>query len=167
MSGREVEIRDAVDADVAAIRKIFNQVIAATTAIWRDDPVNPEERREWFTQRRGSGYPVIVAVLYGDVVGFASFGELSGGVGLPLHGRATVHVRDGFRDQGIGRALMDELIDRAAAAGVRTMVAGIDAETTGSIEFHRRLGFEEVGRMPEVGFEFNRWIDLVLMQRRL
>ncbi len=167
MSGQAVEIRDAADTDVAAIREIFNQVIVTTTAVWRDGPVDLSERRGWFTQRAGNGYPVIVAVLGGEVVGFASYGSFRVGSGYRFTVELTVHVRDGFRGRGIGRALVNELIERAAAAGMRTMVAGIDAETTGSIEFHRRLGFEEVGRMPEVGFKFERWIDLVLMQRRL
>jgi phosphinothricin acetyltransferase len=73
----------------------------------------------------------------------------------------------GRRGQGIGTALMQELIERGSALGKHVMVAGIDADNGGSIRMHERLGFEQTGHLKEVGFKFGRWLDLVFMQRRL
>lgn len=65
----------------------------------------------------------------------------------------------------LGRTLLNALMDEAAGRGVHVMVAGVDSENVASIEYHRSMGFAEVGRMPEVGRKFDRWLDLVLMQR--
>jgi len=69
--------------------------------------------------------------------------------------------------RGVGRALIEALLDRARADGVHAVIAGIDAENERSLRFHERLGFVEVARMPEVGRKFDRWLDLVLLQRLL
>jgi L-amino acid N-acyltransferase YncA len=69
-------------------------------------------------------------------------------------------VRDGARRSGVGRALLEELIARAAVMGKHAMIGGIDAENTASLAFHARFGFREVGRLPQVGAKFGRWIDL-------
>jgi len=71
------------------------------------------------------------------------------------------------RRTGVGRALIEALVERAAAAGKRVMVAVVDAENVGSVRFHERCGFIEVARMPDIGFKFGRWLTLVLLQRRV
>jgi phosphinothricin acetyltransferase len=67
--------------------------------------------------------------------------------------------------RGIGKLLMEELLERAKKAGIHVMVGGIDASNQRSLDFHRRLGFREVARMPETGFKHGRWCDLVFVQR--
>ena len=79
----------------------------------------------------------------------------------------SIHVRQDCWGRGIGRALVDALVERARAQGKHVMIAGIDAENVGSIRFHERLGFFEVARLPEIGEKFGRRLDLVLMQRML
>ncbi len=79
----------------------------------------------------------------------------------------TIHVREGCWGQGIGRRLIEALADRARAAGKRAMVGAIDGENVDSIEFHLRLGFVEVGRLPGIGEKFGRPLDLVLVQLTL
>ena len=77
----------------------------------------------------------------------------------------TIHVREKYWHTGIGRALIEALCQRASAAGKRVMVAAIDGENVGSIRFHERCGFVEVGRLPDIGFNFGRGLTLVLLQR--
>jgi L-amino acid N-acyltransferase YncA len=79
----------------------------------------------------------------------------------------TTTIRRDPWGRGVGRALPTELAERALDAGMHVMIAAIDGHNDASIEFHRRLGFVEVARMPEVGHKFGRWLDLVLMQRVL
>jgi phosphinothricin acetyltransferase len=79
----------------------------------------------------------------------------------------TVHVREDHWGSGAGRALMEELVERARAAGKHVMVGALDGANEASLRFHARLGFVEVARMPEVGRKFGRWLDLVLVQRIL
>ena len=79
----------------------------------------------------------------------------------------SIHVREESWGRGIGRALINALVERARREGKHVMVAGIDSENTGSIRFHERRGFWEVGRLPEIGEKFGRRLDLVLMQRML
>jgi len=162
-----LQVRDAREEDLAGVLAIYNDVIATTTAIYRDDPATLEDRREWWQARAALGYPVLVAVEEGEVVGFASFGDFRASPGYRYTVEHSVHVRAGRRRSGLGQALMQPLIARARALGKHVMMAGVDADNAGSIRFHERLGFERVGRLREVGFKFGRRLDLVFLQRLL
>jgi phosphinothricin acetyltransferase len=160
-------VRDAGEADLAAVLDIFNEVVATSTAIYRDDPVTLDDRRQWWAERVRQGYPVLVAADQDEVVGFASFGDFRAWPGYRFTVEHTVHVRADRRARGIGTALMGPLIARAAALGKHVMVAGVDAANARSLAFHERLGFVRVAHFREVGFKFNRWLDLVFLQRTL
>jgi L-amino acid N-acyltransferase len=162
-----LEIRDASEADLPAILEIYNDVVATSTAIYRDEPATLEDRAGWLAGRRAEGHPVLVAVDGGEVVGLATFGGFRAWPGYRFTVEHSVYVRAGRRGHGIGAALMTPLIGRAAAMGMHVMIAGIDADNTASIRFHERLGFTEAAHLREVGFKFGRWLDLVLMQRFL
>jgi phosphinothricin acetyltransferase len=161
------EIRDAREADLPAILAIYNDVVATSTAIYRDDPATLEDRRSWFAARQQEGQPVLVAVDGETVIGFAAFGGFRPWPGYRFTVEHSVHVRADRRGQGVGGALMGPLIARATALGMHVMIAGVDAGNEPSIRFHERFGFRKVAHLPEVGFKFGRWLDLVLMQRRL
>jgi phosphinothricin acetyltransferase len=78
-----------------------------------------------------------------------------------------VHVRSDRRGGGVGTKLLEALFPRAASLGKHMMVAGVDAANTASIRFHERLGFVQAGCLREVGHKFDRWLDLVFLQRRI
>ena len=162
-----LEIRDAREEDLAEVLAIYNQVIATTTAVFRDDPATLGDRREWWQARAAQGYPVLVAVDDGAVVGFASFGDFRPWPGYRYTVEHSVHIRGDRRGSGVGQALMQPLIARARGLGKHVMMAGVDADNAGSIRFHERLGFERVGHLREVGFKFGRRLDLVFLQRLL
>ena len=103
----------------------------------------------------------------GQVLGFARFFPFRGGEGYRFTVEHTIMLHDASLGLGGGRALMQALIADAKAAGKRTMFAGCSAENAGAVRFHAKLGFREVATLPEVGFKFGRWIDLVLMQKIL
>jgi L-amino acid N-acyltransferase YncA len=163
-----MEIRDATEIDLVGILAIYNEVIATSTAVYTEQPTTLEDRRSWFAARRGSGFPVIVAADARGVVGFASFGDWRGGWSGYRHTvEHSLHVHADARGGGIGAALMSVLFQRGSAIGKHVMVGGIDAANDASRRFHQRLGFAEVAHFHEVGRKFNRWLDLVFVQRFL
>jgi len=162
-----IEVRDAIADDLPAILEIYNDVIATTTAVYRDDPATLDDRQAWWQARVTQGYPVLVAHDDGAVLGFASFGDFRAWPGYRFTVEHTVHVRSDCRGRGVGHLLMTDVLRRGRELGKHVMVAGVDAENAGSIRFHERLGFERVGHLHEVGFKFGRRLDLVFLQKML
>jgi phosphinothricin acetyltransferase len=161
-------MRAATPADVEAVRAIFNQVIATSTAVYFFEPVSLEERTNWFKTRQAAGFPVLVADRDGEVLGFASFAEFRGAwPGYRFSVEHSVHVRADCRGHGIGARLVEALFPLATALGKHVMIGGIDATNAASIRMHARLGFEQVAHFREVGHKFGRWLDLLFMQRFL
>jgi L-amino acid N-acyltransferase len=165
-----VIIRDAVSIDMAAVCGLYNALIPTSTVTWTETPQALDERSAWFDLQQQRGFPVLVADVGGDVVGFTSYGSFRGDGRWPGYRftvEHTIHVAESHWGTGVGRSLLTALIDRACSAGVHVMVGGIDAENVASLRFHERLGFVEVARMPQIGRKFDRWLDLVLVQRIL
>jgi phosphinothricin acetyltransferase len=165
-----VQIREATVDDVPAIRELFNALIPTTTIAWRDHEAGLEELVEWFTERQRDGHPVLVADDDGQVIGYCCWTSFRGGARFPGYRHTvehTIHVRGDHHGTGVGRLLMEALLARARADDVHVLVAGIDSDNAASLAFHQALGFIEVARMPETGRKFDRWLDLVLMQRVL
>lgn len=165
-----MRIRDATADDMSAVSGLYNVSVGTTTVAWTDQPESLDERMRWFGGQRADGHPVLVAESGGVVVGFTSYGSFRGAGKWPGYRHTvehTIHVDRGSWGMSIGRRLLDELIARARAADMHVMVGAVDADNEASLRFHARLGFQEVARMPEVGFLYGRWLDLVLVQRRV
>ena len=127
-----------------------------------------EERLDWLRSRLRDSHPVVVARDGpGTVLGFASYGDFRPWPGYRSSVEHSVHVAAGHRRRGVGRRLVEELVERARRDGKHVMIAGIDRENDASLRLHEQLGFREVGRLPEVARKFDRWVDLVLLQRTL
>jgi L-amino acid N-acyltransferase len=152
-------------AQLPEILAIYNEVIRNTTAVYSDEEVTLENRERWFDAKGAQGFPVLVATDSSGVVGFGTFGEFRAWPCYRASVEHSVHVRADFRRRGVGRALVEALIDAAAAMQKHVMIAGIDAENVNSISLHESLGFEVVGHFREVGRKFGRWLDLKFMQR--
>lgn len=161
-------IRDANPADIDGITAIYNDAVEHSTAIWNESTVDSANRLAWLADRQRAGYPVLVAVdEAGGVLGYASFGDWRAWDGYRHTVEHSVYVRADQRGNGIGKALMQVLIERARGIGKHVMVAGIEAQNLGSIRLHEKLGFEQVGHLREVGCKFGAWLDLVFLQLRL
>lgn len=163
-------IRPAEIADLPAITDIYNALVDTTTHEWTETHHTIGERRSWFARQRRSEHPVLVAVVGGNVVGWATYGDFRDSRRWPGYRftvEHTIHVAVSHWGRGVGRALIDGLVDDARRAGKRVMVAGIDGANEGSIAFHARLGFQTVGHMPGIGDKWGRRLDLVLMQREI
>ena len=161
-------IRDAVVGDLPAILAIYNDVVATSTAIYAVRPSTLDERRAWFDARRGAGFPILVCVEAAEVLGYSSFGEWRGAwAGYRHTVEHSVHIRADRRGAGLGQKLVEALFPLAQAKDMHVMIGAIDAANEGSIRFHARLGFTQAGQFREVGRKFDRWLDLVFMQRFL
>ena len=160
-------LRDAVEADLAAIRDIYNHAVEHTTAIWNETLVDVDNRRQWWNARTAKAYPVLVAERDGKVAGYASYGDWRAFDGYRHTVEHSVYVDKDFRGFGIGEQLMRALIERAAAGNIHVMIAGIEAQNAASIRLHEKLGFRVVGTFSEVGIKFGRWLDLTCMELRV
>ena len=158
-------IRDAAEADLPALRDIFNDAVLNTTAIWMDNVVDLANRQAWFAARAQQGYPILVAEnADGEVVGYASFGDWRPFDGFCHTVEHSVYIRADQRGKGLGPQLLTALIERAKACDKHVMVAAIESGNAASIGLHQRLGFAITGQMPQVGRKFDRWLDLTFMQ---
>lgn len=162
-----MRIRDATDTDIPAITDIVNQAIPAGNTEWVEELHTPADRMDWLTDRQQRGFPVVVADTGDAVVGLASYAEFRepGNAGaFRFTVEHSIYLDRAARGSGAAGALMDELVARARAAGLRQMVATIDATNPASLRFHERYGFVETGRMPDIAITFDTWRTMVIMQ---
>ena len=160
-------IRPAVEADLPAILAIYNDAVLNTTAIWNWDTVDLPNRQAWFAARRAQNYPVLVADEGQGAIAYASFGDWRPFDGYRHTVEHSVYVGPAAQRRGLGSALLEGLIGEARQLGKHVMLGGIDASNEPSLALHRRHGFVETARMPQVGQKFGRWLDLVFMQKVL
>ena len=159
-------IRPATVADLDFVNDLRNHYARTCTAIYTSAETSIDERRAWF-DGRGPMHPVTVAELDGRAVGWASLSPLfpHGPDGYAPTAEDSVYVAPDAQGRGVGSALLGDLISRASAAGLHAVVARIDSGRPASLALHRKHGFAEAGRLPQVARKFNRWLDVVLMHR--
>jgi phosphinothricin acetyltransferase len=159
-----VAIRRMGPQDLGEVMDIWNPVIRDTAVTFTTEEKTEAGLSDWLAE---GGPRLVAAEGPGAVLGFAAAGPFRSGPGYRFTWEHSVHVAASGRGRGIGRALMDALAAELRARGGRAMIAGISGENPRAEAFHRRLGFVEVGRIPEAGFKFGRWMDLVLMRKAL
>lgn len=157
-------LRPAELRDVPAILAVWNPLIRETSITFTTLEKTPEGLAADIAAR---GPAFLVAEESGAVLGFASYGPFRSGPGYAFTGEHTVILDAPARGRGVGRALMVRLEGEARRAGLHVLVAGVSGENPGAIAFHEAIGYRQVARMPEVGRKFGRWMDLVLLQKRI
>jgi L-amino acid N-acyltransferase len=161
---KDILIREAVKEDLPQMLDIYNDVILHTTAVYNYDPHTLEMRIEWFQIKQQQGFPVFVAEEEGVIVGFSSIGPFRAWQAYKYTVENSVYVKADCRGKGIGKKLMTPLIESAKKLGLHAIVAGIDATNEVSIMIHKQFGFVEVAHFKEVGYKFNRWLDLKFLE---
>ena len=162
-----IEIRDAIESDLPQMLDIYNEVIANTTAVFQYEPHTLASRKEWFEKKKEEGYPVFVAEENDLVVGFSTFGQFRNWQAYKYSVENSVYVKAGCRGRGISKLLMQPIINAATNMGMHTIIAGIVADNEISLALHKQLGFVEVAHFKEVGYKFDRWLDLKFLQLML
>ncbi len=158
-----MHLRPAGVADAEAIAAIYNHEVAHSSATMDLRPRSLAEQRAWILDREGA-FGAIVAEADGAVVGFGSLSPYRDRPAYAASVEDSVYVSAGARGQGVGRALLAELIDIACGRGFHTILAHIASDQAASIALHESCGFAEVGVQRQVGRKFNRWVDVVIMQ---
>lgn len=161
-----MKLRAARVEDAAAIAAVWNHHIRNTAVTFTTAEKTEAALAADIAARQAQGL-FVVAEEAGRLLGFATAFAFRGGPGYRHTLEHTVQIVPGARGRGAGGALMARLEDAARAAGTHVLVAAVSGENADGLAFHRAIGFEEVGRMPEVGRKFGRWMDLVLMQKTL
>lgn len=152
-------------AHAAAILEIFNEAIANSTALYDYKPRTLESMVAWFATKEAGRFPVTGAVDdAGALLGFASYGTFRAWPAYKYSVEHSVYVHKDHRGQGLGIALMRELIAAARAQDYHVMVGAIDMANAGSIALHEKLGFRHAGTLREAAFKFGRWLDLGFYQ---
>ncbi len=162
------EIRPAAAADLSAITEIYGHAVRYGTATFELIPPDLAEMTRRFGVLMGGGFPYLVAVLEGQVVGYAYAGAYRPRPAYRFTVENSVYLQPAIHRRGIGMQLLQRLIAESEARGYRQMIAVIgDSANAGSIGVHTRTGFRLIGTHPDVGFKFGRWLDTVMMQRSL
>jgi phosphinothricin acetyltransferase len=159
-------IRLAAQTDLPAINEIYNHYVLHSTCTYEEEQTSAAEREVWFLSH-GPLHPITVAESEGLIVGWASLSPFRTRSAYRRTVENSVYVRHDRQRQGIGLALLADSVDRAKALGHHTIIAGVDFEQAASVSIHQRLGFEQVAHLKEVGFKFDRWLDVVYLQKLL
>jgi L-amino acid N-acyltransferase YncA len=157
-------VRPALEADLPAMLDIYNDIILHTTAVYSYDPHTLDMRKAWFEEKQATGNPVFVATEGAQIVGFSSYGPFRPWAAYQFTVENSVYVKAEERGKGIGKLLIPPLIRHAREKGLHVMIASIDASNEASLNLHRSFGFKQVAHFREVGFKFDRWLDLTFLE---
>ncbi len=159
-------LRDATADDLPAINDIYNHYVLHSTCTYQLEPETLEDRKRWF-EAHGDRYPVVVAQIDGRVVGWGSISKFHARAGYDPSVEASVYIDQAYHRRGLGRTLLEHLIERARAAGFHTIIGGASAEQTASIALQEGLGFQRVAHFQQVGQKFGQRLDVIYLQLML
>ena len=162
-----ITVRHATENDLPQILSIYNDIILHTTAVYYYEPHTLAMRKEWFESRKKEGFPIFVAEEEGVILGMSSIGPFRIPTAYKHSVENTVHVAASARGIGVGKLLMPPIIEAAKQMNMHTIIAGIDATNEVSLRLHKSFGFEEVAHFKQVGYKFERWLDLKFLQLML
>ena len=163
----EIKIRKYQNEDCTIILDIINDQILNGTALYDYFPRTLEQQLQIFDDKVKKGFPVIVATLNNEVVGFGYYSEFRFREAYKFTVEHSVYANKNAIGKGIGHTLLSKLIELAKEQGLHTMIGVIDSENVNSIDFHKKYGFEQVGFIKESGYKFNRWLHSVIVQKML
>ena len=161
-----MEIRVARAEDAEAMRAIYNVEVETSTVTFDLVPRSLADQRAWLAARSGA-HTALVALLEGEIVGFASLSPYKERPAYSTSVEDSVYVHRAHQGRGVGRALLGELMEAAQASGFHAVFARIVGGHEASISLHAAHGFELIGTEREVGRKFGKWLDVVVMERLL
>lgn len=162
-----VNIRDAAIADAKVVAGIYNHYILNTTITFEEQAVTDSDMAQRISDVQGAGLPWLVVEFDGEVVGYAYATKWRVRHAYRFSVESTVYLSPELSGKGLGRALYTELLLRLATGGYHLVIGGIALPNAASIALHEKMGFEQVAKFREVGFKFDRWLDVGYWERHL
>jgi L-amino acid N-acyltransferase YncA len=166
IASEPVTIRQAALTDAGAIAEIYNEAVLTTTSTFDIEAKSVEEREQWL-QSHDSRHPVLVAVIGGRVVGWASLTRWSERTAYDDTAETSFYVHSKYRGRGIGRKLKQAIIEEARRLRYHTLIALVAEGADASIHLNESVGFVQVGTLKQVGHKFNRRLDVHILQKML
>ncbi|MDO9152108.1 MAG: N-acetyltransferase family protein [Paludibacter sp.] len=147
------------------ILDIFNDAILNTTALYEYQPWTLDTIKTWFELKKEQNFPIIGIVdVENHLLGFGTYGVFRMRPAYKYTVENSLYVHKDFRGKGLGKILLGEIIKNAKAQHFHCIVSVIDASNGTSVRLHKSYGFGFIGRIKQVGFKFNRWLDVDLYQ---
>lgn len=162
-----VEIRPAIPADAPAVAAIYAHHVAHGTGSYDTEPRSAAETAELIAHHDSRGWPFLVAVIGDEIVGYCYASQFKPRAGYSWTCEDSIYVGPHHLARGVGRRLLNALVQCAEQCGFRTMVAVIGGAEPASIALHAGCGFAHAGRLAGMGWKHGRWLDTVYMQRAL
>lgn len=163
----EAALRSATPEDGAAVAAIYNHYIRETVVTFETEPVQDSVMSGRIAESLADGLPYLVATRDGNVAGFAYASKWKGRCAYRYSVESTVYLDPERTGGGIGSLLYRALIDEIGALNMHAVIGGISLPNDASVALHEKLGFEKVGQFREVGFKFDRWVDVGYWQLTL
>ena len=163
----KIKIRPYQTQDTETIVAILNYYIVNSTALYDYELRTLKQQQAVFEEKLSKGFPVIVATIDDRVLGFGYYSEFRFREAYEFTVEHSVYVMPNEHGKGIGKVILQNLIDLAKKQKLHTMIGVIDAENESSIAFHDQFGFKTVGIIKESGYKFDRWLHSVIMQLML
>jgi len=163
-----MDVVAATEADLEDVQAIYAHHVMHGTGTFEEIPPSLEEITARYRAIREAGWGYVVAKDASGVLGFGYYAQYRARSAYRFAAEDSVYVRETVRGQGVGKSLVAALLEHAAANNFTQMLAVIgDSENVGSIGVHAGLGFVPVGTLRKVGYKFDRWLDVVTMQKAL
>lgn len=166
-SKRNAVYRDAAAGDAGAVARIYNHYVAETVVTFEEDAVSAGEMGQRIKEVQAIPLPWLVAEVGAEVAGFAYASKWKGRCAYRYSAEVTVYLDMDYRGHGIGSELYRRLLSAVKARNVHTVMGGIALPNEASVAVHEKLGFEKVAHFKEVGYKFDRWVDVGYWQRTL
>lgn len=160
----EVILRDAVPDDAAALSAIYEHYVLHTVITFDETPLTAPEWADKVAHIQADGWPVLVAELDGQVLGYAYVSQFRPKSAYRFTVEDSIYLAPAATGNGVGRLLLGALLERSRAAGARSVIAVITAPGEASVALHRRAGFIDAGVLRDAGFKFGTWVDTIQLQ---
>ncbi|UMM63588.1 GNAT family N-acetyltransferase [Aristophania vespae] len=148
-----------------AIVDILNEAIINSTALYDYKPRSLESMVWWFISKEKNNFPVIgIEDSQGELVAFGTYGNFRAWPAYKYSVEHSVYVKKEARKRGLGRAILQKLVQTAQENDIHSLIGGIDASNECSIKLHESLGFKHAGTLHQVGYKFGRWLDLAFYE---
>ncbi len=156
----DVYVREIKTADVEAVAKIYNHYVTETIVTFEEEPVSSSEICQRIKDAQFAKLPWLIAEQAGEIIGYAYASKWKGRCAYRFSTEVTVYLKPDHEGHGVGSKLYDQLLTMLRSLKIHVAIGGIALPNEVSISFHEKFGFTKIAHFKEVGFKFNRWIDV-------